>query len=85
MVLLADYELIMDDDNFIDWLSREMPAGTVIGDPKWWAKRILKVIRTPSPQPVSEVAKCPNCGTRDGFHNAIPEAYCDKCGYSDGV
>jgi hypothetical protein len=23
-----------------DWLCREMPAGTIIGDPKWWAPRI---------------------------------------------
>ena len=25
---------------FADWLAHEMPAGTVIGDPKWWAPRI---------------------------------------------
>ena len=25
------------------YLSREMPAGTVIGDPKWWAIRIANV------------------------------------------
>jgi hypothetical protein len=24
------------------WLSREMPAGTVISDPAWWAPRILR-------------------------------------------
>lgn len=24
------------------WLERELPAGTVIGDPKWWAQRILQ-------------------------------------------
>ena len=27
-----------------DYLSREMPAGTVIGDPKWWAGKIANVI-----------------------------------------
>lgn len=27
---------------FEDWLIREMPPGTVIGDPKWWAPRILR-------------------------------------------
>jgi hypothetical protein len=25
---------------FADWLEREMPEGTVIGDPLWWASRI---------------------------------------------
>lgn len=24
----------------IDWIKREMPAGTVIGNPEWWASRI---------------------------------------------
>ncbi|MPS30539.1 MAG: hypothetical protein E2576_14505 [Alcaligenaceae bacterium] len=27
---------------FVAWLAREMPAGTVIGDPAWWAPRILR-------------------------------------------
>ena len=27
-----------------DYLSREMPAGTVIGDPKWWAAKIANVM-----------------------------------------
>ena len=26
--------------NFADWLEREMPEGTVIGDPLWWASKI---------------------------------------------
>ena len=26
-----------------DYLSREMPAGTIIGDPKWWAEKIARV------------------------------------------
>lgn len=30
---------------FKTWLEREMPAGTVIGDPAWWAKKILKAAR----------------------------------------
>lgn len=28
-------------DLFQNWMSSEMPSGTVIGDPKWWAKRIF--------------------------------------------
>ncbi|QDD91897.1 hypothetical protein [Pseudomonas oryzihabitans] len=31
-------------DSFRTWLAAEMPAGTVIGDPAWWAERILKRI-----------------------------------------
>ena len=27
-----------------DYLSREMPAGTVIGDPKWWAGKIANLL-----------------------------------------
>jgi len=26
---------------FTDWLVKEMPAGTVIGDPAWWARKLL--------------------------------------------
>lgn len=26
---------------FTDWLMKEMPAGTVIGDPAWWARKLL--------------------------------------------
>jgi len=28
--------------DFTEWLAREMPAGTVIGDPHWWAKLIAR-------------------------------------------
>lgn len=30
---------------FAEWLRREMPAGTVIGDPDWWAPKILRAAR----------------------------------------
>jgi hypothetical protein len=30
--------------NFAAWLAREMPAGTVIGDPLWWAPRIARAV-----------------------------------------
>lgn len=26
------------------WLCKEMPAGTVIGDPKWWAHKIMAAV-----------------------------------------
>lgn len=27
-------------EHFIAWLENEMPAGTIIGDPYWWAKKL---------------------------------------------
>jgi hypothetical protein len=27
-----------------DWLKREMPSGTVVGDPEWWAGKIAMVV-----------------------------------------
>ena len=30
------------DASFDEWLAKEMPAGTVIGDPSWWADRIAR-------------------------------------------
>jgi len=48
----SDYADLHDDQQaqadavavaaFERWLCSEMPAGTVIGDPKWWAPRILR-------------------------------------------
>jgi len=38
-----------------DYLSREMPAGTVIGDPKWWAGKIANVLaKQEQGEPVSK-------------------------------
>ena len=28
--------------NFTEWLAREMPPGTVISDPRWWAPKIIR-------------------------------------------
>jgi hypothetical protein len=41
--------------DFAAWLAREMPAGTVIADPAWWAPRILRAVLRSSPR-VSEQA-----------------------------
>ena len=30
------------DGTFAEWLAHEMPAGTIIGDPAWWANRIAR-------------------------------------------
>lgn len=39
------------------YLCREMPAGTVIGDPKWWAPKIANVIKEVLAQPAQESAR----------------------------
>ena len=44
---------------FADWLEREMPEGTVIGDPLWWASKIADYLQrfahpTIEPVPVAE-------------------------------
>ena len=31
-------------ERFEEWLAREMHAGTVIGDPEWWAPRIRRAL-----------------------------------------
>jgi len=32
------------EQQFSEWLCREMPAGTIIGDPKWWAPKIVRAV-----------------------------------------
>jgi NTP pyrophosphatase (non-canonical NTP hydrolase) len=44
---------------FADWIEREMPEGTVIGDPLWWASKIADYLQRHgrlalTPVPVSE-------------------------------
>ena len=47
-----------------EWLNVNMPSGTIIGDPKWWAKKIRNVLgyenanlAKPQPQPTSQYSK----------------------------
>lgn len=35
---------VPDEKKLAEWLEREMPAGTIIGNPSWWAPRIIKAI-----------------------------------------
>jgi hypothetical protein len=41
-------------ETFAAWLSREMPAGTVISDPAWWAPRIERAIARFGTRPAAE-------------------------------
>jgi hypothetical protein len=47
-----------------EYLCREMPAGTVIGDPKFWVPRIATAIKEALAQPEQERNFCPRCGKR---------------------
>lgn len=40
-------------ESFADWLAREMPPGTVIGDPRWWAPKIERMYRVTHPTPAA--------------------------------
>ena len=31
-------------EEFTAWMRRELPANTIIGDPEWWARKILNAI-----------------------------------------
>ncbi|CAD7379503.1 hypothetical protein X12_001576 [Xanthomonas arboricola] len=31
---------------FVQWLEREMPAGTIIGKPAWWARKLARALRS---------------------------------------
>ncbi len=37
-------EPVMVPDEFVAWLEREIPPGTVISNPKWWASKIYRAV-----------------------------------------
>ena len=45
---LADAAPVADGDTFAEWLATEMPSGTIIGNPAWWANRIARQYRVRS-------------------------------------
>lgn len=57
------------------WLTREMPAGTVIGDPAWWAPRILRALAAP----VSAGQADRECGDCEGSGRISPAELCARC------
>ncbi len=54
--LAVPQEPALAPKSFADWMLREMPAGTVIGDPNWWARRIIKAVES------STEFSCPQTG-----------------------
>lgn len=45
-----------DGETFAAWLAREIPPGTVISNPAWWAPRILRAALRATPQPAAQAA-----------------------------
>jgi hypothetical protein len=69
------------NNTFTEWLKREIPAGTVIGDPEWWVRRIIAKIRASEGQAQTS-APCPDChgqGTWTGSHDGYDDADCHTC------
>lgn len=61
------------------YLCREMPAGTVIGDPKWWALKIVAAIKEALEQPEQEpVAWATYCGNMM-YYLSTQEPILDGC------
>lgn len=58
--------------SFAHWLQREMPTGTIISDPYWWATRIYKAVLAAAPQP-------PQADALAADH-ADTVRYCYECG-----
>ena len=52
-------------DQFTLWLQREMPPGTVIGSPTWWAPRIWRAVEN-----AQRTANQPN-GATGWIDNAV--------------
>ena len=51
---------------FADWLEREMPEGTVIGDPLWWASKIADYLARAylaKPEPEATITEPRGCPT----------------------
>lgn len=48
---------------FVEWLRKEMPPGTEIADPEWWAPRIYRAALSASPTQVETQGDdpCPGC------------------------
>jgi alkanesulfonate monooxygenase SsuD/methylene tetrahydromethanopterin reductase-like flavin-dependent oxidoreductase (luciferase family) len=53
-------EVVTDEEEwypgFADWLEREMPEGTVIGDPLWWASKIADYLQRHAHPAIEPVA-----------------------------
>lgn len=67
-----------EQTDFSAWLAREMPAGTIIGDPAWWAPRILRAAgQQPAiPAPTVEALRRErNAWIDAGYMGTIPAGF----------
>ena len=62
---------------FEDWLTRQMPKGTVISNPAWWAPRILRAVERLI-RAEEQLAAAPAAG--DALDAARYRWLCDKFG-----
>lgn len=68
------------DATFAEWLATEMPAGTIIGDPAWWANRIARQYAVRSSQPASAPAVGRDWHEDASHENGDYECACVTCG-----
>jgi hypothetical protein len=76
----TDAERLAD---FAQWLAREMPPSTIIGDPLWWAPRIACAVlerwgRSPAIEPVPVSERCPGPKDWDAEGRCWMFDPCDK-------
>ena len=69
-------------EEFTAWMRGELPANTIIGDPDWWARKILTAIATLDAKAEQEAGKDvegpdSNCRDEDGCptENAVLKRY----------
>lgn len=60
---------------FSDWLAREMPPGTVISDPRWWAPRIAARFATTQPPKPAGAVPLPETLPTPAFREDQPERF----------
>lgn len=65
---------------FVEWVKREIPPGTVISDPEWWASRIYRALLRAAAQPECRSIDCggdenahtPSCKWMQEMHTSDP-------------
>jgi len=69
-------------EEFTAWMRREMPVNTIIGDPDWWARKILGTIGALDAKAERDAGKDvegpdSNCRDEDGCptENAVLKRY----------
>lgn len=56
---------------FTDWLCREMPPGTIISDPAWWAPKIARAMLAAAPEAPAQGSTFPADAPRNIIWNSL--------------